>query len=63
LFHAVQDFTTGLFSKSGGLRGLPRTVAAEFSAHLWGGPAIGVVGTPIVVYGLFRATRVIFNEN
>ncbi|MGL4555466.1 MAG: hypothetical protein ACRC33_30220 [Gemmataceae bacterium] len=39
LFHAAQDFKTGLF----GLKPHPlRSVVVEFSAHFWGGPLIGI---------------------
>jgi hypothetical protein len=39
LFHAAQDYKTGMFTK----RRTPRLVVmAELSAHLWGGPLIGV---------------------
>ena len=55
LFHAVQDFRTGLFSRKSGLLAC---VAAEYSAHLWGGPLIGV---PIVYGGtLFIVVGIVF---
>lgn len=46
LFHALQDMQTGLFSKTGGslVTRAGRTIATEYSAHLWGGP---LVGTPV----------------
>lgn len=57
LFHAVQDFTYGLFTKKGGwLRSLIRAIAAEYAAHLWGGPLIGLPlaygGTLFILGGL-----------
>jgi hypothetical protein len=39
LFHAAQDFQGGLLDRP---PGLVRSVFAEYSAHLWGGPLIGV---------------------
>jgi hypothetical protein len=39
LFHAAQDLQSGLFSCNPTLL---RSLAAEYSAHLWGGPLIGV---------------------
>ncbi|MBI1916704.1 MAG: hypothetical protein HYS12_18520 [Planctomycetes bacterium] len=39
LFHAVQDFKSGLFQQPPGLL---RSLAAEYSAHLWGGPLLGI---------------------
>jgi hypothetical protein len=39
LFHAAQDLMTGLFTANSGWL---RVLAAEYSAHLWGGPLIGI---------------------
>ena len=53
LFHAVQDFKTGLFTREASF---VRSLAAEYSAHLWGGPLIGVPlvygGTVFIVCGM-----------
>jgi hypothetical protein len=39
LFHAAQDFKDGLFACDAGVL---RCLVVEYSAHLWGGPLIGV---------------------
>lgn len=39
LFHAAQDFKDQLFSDPGNVL---RRVLAEYSAHFWGGPLIGI---------------------
>jgi len=39
LFHAAQDLRTGLLDQNPGLL---QSLAAEYSAHLWGGPLLGV---------------------
>jgi hypothetical protein len=53
LFHAVQDYKVGLFDRKSGLL---RSLGAEYSAHLWGGPLIGVPlaygGTLFIVAGI-----------
>lgn len=53
LFHAAQDFQTGLFRCQPGLL---RSLAAEYSAHLWGGPLIGVPiaygGSLFILFGI-----------
>jgi hypothetical protein len=53
LFHAAQDFKTDLFGSEAGFL---RSVAAEYSAHLWGGPLIGLPlaygGTAFIVIGV-----------
>lgn len=50
LFHACQDEANGLFRKRGCLLG----IAAEYSAHFWGGPLLGIPlaygGTGIILY-------------
>ncbi len=53
LFHAAQDFKTSLFSRESSF---VRSLAAEYSAHLWGGPLLGVPlaygGTVCIVVGI-----------
>jgi hypothetical protein len=53
LFHAAQDFKTGLFDRE---PRLVRSLSVEYSAHLWGGPLVGVPlaygGTVFIVVGL-----------
>ena len=61
LFHAAQDLQTGLFS---GRAGILRSVAAEYSAHLWGSPLIGVPvvygGTAYGLYGIYQGGSLLF---
>lgn len=63
LFHAAQDHKTRLFDPSPGLL---RSLVAEYSAHLWGGPLIGlpivyggslfiVLGVAYIIYALASA--------
>ncbi len=58
LFHAVQDSRLGIFQRR---NGLIRSFAIEYSAHLWGGPLIGLPlaygGTFFIVVSLVSSLR------
>ena len=61
LFHAAQDLKTELFALP---RSLTRTVLAEASAHLWGGPCaagLALVAIAVIATLAFFLGTVVFN--